>query len=225
MSFCCLEWWRHCRASLRERGVELSFVWRRALLPSTFLFLRFCFIFANSELPSSIHLRGGPQIPLADPDLNHWHNFGACTSSKLHSWTLSYERACLDCQKIWFKDFGFVLIFVHPIFLKSLKILLAERSGSFWTQGHLQFLFLLDNVLAFTYVCLVFLTCFSCWLRGGCVCGGVLFAHKWLVSHMTMSPFLVASVLTLGKKNLQFRHLSGTRIWGNGNKRNTPSPF
>lgn len=121
MSFCCPEWWRHCRASLRERGVELSFVWRRALLPSTFLFLRFCFFFANSELPSSIHLRGGPQIPLADPDLNHWHNFGACTSSKLHSWTLSYERACPDCQKIWFKDFGFVLIFVHPIFFKVLR--------------------------------------------------------------------------------------------------------
>lgn len=59
MSFCCLEWWRHCRANLRERGVELSFVWRRALLPSTFLFLRFCFFSANSELPSSIHLRGG----------------------------------------------------------------------------------------------------------------------------------------------------------------------
>lgn len=174
MSFCCLEWWRHCRANLRERGVELSFVWRRALLPSTFLFLRFCFFSANSELPSSIHLRGGgPQIPLADPYLSHWHNFGACTSSKLHSWTLSYERACLDCQKIWFKDFGFVFIFVHPIF-KSLKILLAERSSSFWTQGHLQFLFLLDNVLAF--VCL---PCFSYLLflltaRRVCVWGGAV---------------------------------------------------
>lgn len=45
MPFCFLEWWRHCRASLREREVELSFVWRRALLPSTFLFLHFFFSF------------------------------------------------------------------------------------------------------------------------------------------------------------------------------------
>lgn len=165
------------RAFGRERGVELSFVWRRALLPTTFLFLHFFFrVLLIPSLRAAYTWGGGPQIILTDPDLSPWHKFGVCTSSKLHSWTLSYERACLDYQKIWFKDFGFVLIFVCPKF-KSLNILLAERSSSFWIQGHLQFLFRLDNFLSFTYACLVFLTCFSCWLRGGCVCVGGCCLH------------------------------------------------
>lgn len=61
MPFCCLEWWRHSKGSLQQRGLELSFVWRRALVPGTFLFisLYFFFVCANSKLPRSIHLRGG----------------------------------------------------------------------------------------------------------------------------------------------------------------------
>lgn len=225
MSFCSPGWWRHCRASLRERGIELSYAWRRALLPNTFLFLHFFFCFANSELPSSIHLRGvggskflwriqtwavGTSLGLV-PAPNS-------TAGPCHMNELAFTAKRFDLR---------ILVLFWYLYIQFLKVLIfCSRNAVvlFEFKAILQFLFLLDNFLAFTYVCLVFLTCFSCWLRGGCVCGGVLFAHKWLVSHMTMSPFLVPSGLTLGKKNLEFWHFSGTRIWDKENKRDTPSP-
>lgn len=177
MSFCCLEWWRHCRASLQERGVELSFVWRRALLPSTFLFLRFCFFFLLIPSFRAAYTWGGdPRFLWPIQTWTIGTTLGLVPAPNSTAGPCHMNELALTAKRF---DLRILVLFwyLYIQFFKSLKILLAERSGSFWTQGHLQFLFLLDNVLAFTYVCLVFLTCFSCWLRGGCVCVGGCCLH------------------------------------------------
>lgn len=226
MSFCCLEWWRHCRASLRERGVELSFVWRRALLPSTFLFLHIFFsCFANSELPSSIHLRGGD--PKFFWPIQTWvlgTSLGLVPAPNSTAGPCHMNELALTAKRF---DLRILVLFWY-LYIPNLKVLI-------FCSRNTVVLFELKAICSFfsfwiisyhsRMPALFFLPAFLVDCAAVCVCGGVLFAHKWLVSHMTMSPFLVASGLTLGKKNLEFRHLSGIRIWGNGNKRITPSPF
>lgn len=169
MSFCCLEWWRHCRASLRERGVELSFVWRLSFPVRFYFFVFVSFFLLIPSFRAAYTWGGDPRFLWPIQTWTIGTTLGLVPAPNSTAGPCHMNELALTAKRF---DLRILVLFwyLYIQFFKSLKILLAERSGSFWTQGHLQFLFLLDNVLAFTYVCLVFLTCFSCWLRGGCVC-------------------------------------------------------
>lgn len=55
--------------------------------------------------------RRADPAPRPDPGPSPWQKFGACTSSRLHSWNLSYEFAWMPRVFFFFKGFVFVFLF------------------------------------------------------------------------------------------------------------------
>lgn len=190
MPFCCLEWWRHSKASLRQRGLELSFVWRRALVPRTFLFISLFifFFFANSKLPRSIHLRGGnPKflcpiqtgaagtslglVPAPNSTAGLRHMNELAFTAKWFDLRILFLFWCLNIQGFFNLIFCLRNAAAAAAFFKSFFFLISRPFLVSFPSG--LFLSIRQCLPCFSYL-LFLLTARRVW-------GGELFAHKWLV--------------------------------------------